>query len=409
MTNGLMELDQAVTAMLAALRPVRERETVPLEQARGRITAGVLGALQPVPPFANSAMDGYALVHDDPALLAGDVLQVIDRALAGHPASRHLEPDSCIRIFTGAPVPEGTDAVVAQEDVETLEGDRVRIRQPVEKGRFIRAAGADVATGDRLVEAGTRLHGGHLGLLAATGHDRVEVLQRPRVTLLTTGDELRGPGESLAPGQIHDASRFSLPALLDALPIRTVAVETVGDDPERLEAVLTAAAARSDALICVGGVSVGDADRVRELLEARGAMHFWRLAVKPGKPFAFGDFDARPLFGLPGNPVSSLVTFLLLVRPALQQLAGMRPTPLPRLDARLAAPVRKAAGRRDFQRATLSRDDDGTLLARAFERQDSNLLSGVANADCLLDLPRDAGDQDTGARVRVIPLETLLG
>ncbi|MDZ7826770.1 MAG: gephyrin-like molybdotransferase Glp [Gammaproteobacteria bacterium] len=348
MTNGLMELDEAVTAMLDALRPVRECETVPLEQARGRITAGALDALQPVPPFANSAMDGYAVVHDDPALLAGDVLQVIDRALAGHPASRHLEPDSCIRIFTGAPVPEGTDAVVAQEDVETLEGDRVRIRQPVEKGRFIRAAGADVAAGDRLVEAGTRLHGGHLGLLAATGHDRVEVLQRPRVTLLTTGDELRDPGESLAPGQIHDASRFSLPALLDALPVRTVAVESVGDDPERLEAALTAAAARSDALICVGGVSVGDADRVRELLEARGAMRFWRLAIKPGKPFAFGDFDALPLFGLPGNPVSSLVTFLLLVRttPA-GELGGVARRPRCAAPGRppRAAPVRRQ-GRR---------------------------------------------------------------
>ena len=409
MTNGLMELDEAVAAMLGALRPIRERETVPLEQARGRITAGVLTALQPVPPFANSAMDGYAVIHDDPALVAGDVLQVIDRALAGHPSSRHLEPDSCIRVFTGAPLPEGTDAVVAQEDVETLEGDRIRIRQPVEKGRFIRAAGADMVADDRLVEAGTRLHGGHLGLLAATGHDRVEVLQRPRVTLLTTGDELRGPGESLAPGQIHDASRFSLPALLDALPVQTVAVETVGDDPERLETVLTAAAAGSDALICVGGVSVGDADRVRELLEARGAMRFWRLAIKPGKPFAFGEFDARPLFGLPGNPVSSLVTFLLLVRPALQRLAGMNPTPLPRLDARLEAPARKAPGRRDFQRATLGRAGDGTLLARPFERQDSNLLSGVANADCLLDLPTKAGDQDAGASVQVVPLEGLLG
>lgn len=409
MTNGLMELDEAVTAMLDALRPVRETETVPLEQARGRITAGPVTALQPVPPFANSAMDGYAVVHDDPALLAGDVLQVIDCALAGHPASRHLEPDSCIRILTGAPLPEGADAVVAQEDVETLEGDRIRIRQAVERGSFVRAAGADVAPDDLLVEAGTRLHGGHLGLLAATGLDRVEVLQRPRVTLLTTGDELRSPGDALAPGQIHDASRFSLPALLDTLPVRTVKVESVGDDPQRLEAVLTAAAAESDALICVGGVSVGDADRVRELLEARGAMRFWRLAIRPGKPFAFGDFDARPLFGLPGNPVSSLVTFLLLVRPALQQLAGMTPTPLPRIAARLEAPVRKTPGRRDFQRGTLGRAEDGTLLARAFERQDSNLLSGVAHADCLLDLPREAGDQKAGTSVQVIPLEGLLG
>jgi molybdopterin molybdotransferase len=151
MTNGLMELDEAVAAMLEALQPARERETVHLEQARGRITAGAVQALQPVPPFANSAMDGYAVVHDDPALIAGDVLQVIDRALAGHPASRHLEPDSCIRIFTGAPVPEGADTVVAQEDVEALEGDRVRIRQSIEKGRFIRAAGADVAAGDELI------------------------------------------------------------------------------------------------------------------------------------------------------------------------------------------------------------------------------------------------------------------
>lgn len=417
----LMDVETARGRMLALIKVPSETEDCALEHALGRVAAADLQASVAVPPFANSAMDGYAVRHDDPALERDAPLTVIDRSAAGHPAMRSVQPGTCVRIFTGAVLPDGADAVIAQEDAETIAPRQVRFRERTRHGRFVREVGSDIARGDRIIARGTRLGAAHLGVLAATGNAQVTVFRRPRISVITTGDELRPPGDTLAPGQIHDTSRFTLPALLPGLPVDPVAVHHAPDDPQRLLETLEAAAAGSDALICAGGVSVGDADHVRPLLDTHGRIDFWRLAIKPGKPFAFGHFRGRPLFGLPGNPVSSLVTFLVLVRPALEQLAGLAPTPLPQRTAVLAAPLCKAPGRRDFQRGRWvvsgefpeSSETAGAgpeeLRVIAFERQDSNVLSGVAMADCLIDLPREAGDLPAGTRVRVIPLAGLLG
>lgn len=415
--SDLMDVDIARERMLAVLAPLQDHEQCALAAALGRVAAADVHASVAVPPFANSAMDGYAVRHDDPALDAGTPLRVIDRSAAGHPATQSLRPGTCIRIFTGAVLPDGADAVIAQEDADVVAPDSVRFRERARAGRFVRAIGSDIASGDRIVVAGTRLGAAHLGVLAATGNADVAVIRRPRVGIITTGDELRPPGTALEPGQIHDTSRFTLPALLHGLPVELAALRHAPDDPEHLLEVLDTAAAECDVLLCAGGVSVGDADHVRRLLEAHGRIDFWRLAIKPGKPFAFGQFRGRPLFGLPGNPVSSLVTFLVMVRPALQQLAGLAPTPLPHRSATLAAPLRKTPGRRDFQRGSWVEPEERTradgenrsLQVMAFERQDSNVLSGVAAADCLIDLPAAAGDLPAGATVRVIPLVGLLG
>ncbi|HSG90544.1 MAG TPA: gephyrin-like molybdotransferase Glp [Pseudomonadales bacterium] len=406
----LMALDDALEALLAQLLPIDDGETCALDAALGRITLGDVHAAMDVPAFANSAMDGYAVRHDDPAVKAREPLAIIDRSLAGRPARRELAPGTCIRIFTGAALPAGADAVIAQEDATVVGDDRVRLGEEATPGKFVRAVGGDVRAGARIIADGTRLNAAHLGVLAATGNAEVQVRRLPVVTVVTTGDELRLPGEPLGAGEIHDTSRFTLPGLLAPLPVRLAEVRHSIDDPQALRDTLVAAAAHSDALICAGGVSVGDADHVRDVLAADGEVAFWRIAIKPGKPFAFGHFRTRPFFGLPGNPVSSLVTFLLLVRPALQRLAGETPRPPLALQARLAAPVRKNPGRRDFQRGRLRpAGADGVAEVQAFERQDSNVLSGVADADCLIDLPADAGDLPAGAFVRVLPLEGLLG
>jgi molybdopterin molybdotransferase len=403
-----LDLDAALAALLDAVTPLPGAGRVPVDDAVGRVTEGAVAAPMAVPPFPNSAMDGYAVRHDDPALAADEPLPVIDRSLAGAPAGRAVEAGTCIRVFTGAVMPAGADAVIAQEDAREAGDGHVRFLERPAAGRFVRAAGGDVAAGARLVDDGVRLHAGHLGLLAATGVETVAVRALPRIAVLTTGDELMPPGTELAPGQIFDASAVALPALLSPLPVRVVHRARVGDDADALERALDAAAAVADAVVCAGGVSVGDADHVRPVVERHGEIGFWRLALKPGRPFAFGRYREALLFGLPGNPVSSLVTALLLVRPGLQRLAGMTPPPLPVLDARLAAPVRKAPGRRDFQRGTLARTADGWRVT-PFERQDSNVLSGLADGDALIDLPREAGDLETGTAVGVVPLAGLLG
>lgn len=404
----MMDLDAAREALLDALVPVTDTETLALERALGRVVAEDVRARHDVPPFPNSAMDGYAVRADDPALAAGHPLVVVDRSLAGRPARRTVGVGETVRIFTGAALPEGADAVIAQEDASTVAAHRVRLAPTARPGRFVRRAGGDVGRGEVVAARGTRLDAPRLGLLAAAGVAEVPVRQALRVAVLTTGDELRDAAATLAPGEIHDAGRYLLPALLHPLPVTPVGPFHAPDDPGALGEVLERAAGEADAIVSLGGVSVGDADHVRELLDRRGRVEFWSLAMKPGKPFTFGIFAGRPVLGLPGNPVSACVTFLLLARPALQRLAGAAVTNPLALPARLAAPVRKTPGRRDFQRGRLERAQDGTLRVRAFERQESNVLSTLADADCLLDLPKDTGDLPAEATVRVLPLTALV-
>ena len=401
---ALLELDTALERMLDDLAPIERTERVDLADALGRVLAEAPIARTAVPPFANSAMDGYAVCAEDPIHADGGHFEVVETIFAGRGPERAIGPGECARIFTGAPMPNGADAVIAQEDA-VVDAAGVRFEERPTPGRFVRAAGGDVVSGETLVEVGTRLHAGSIALLAAAGVANVIVRARPRVAVIATGDELRPPDADLAPGEIHDSSTFAIPAVAATLPVRVTLVMRAGDTPEALAQTLDRAAAEADAIITTGGVSVGDADHVRAVLDEAGQIEFWRLALKPGRPFAYGRYRAVPLFGLPGNPVSSMVTFLLLVRAGLLRLSGVTRLDLPRQQLRLAAPLRKAPGRRDFQRARL--DADGR--ARAFERQDSNILSVLAHADLLLDLPAEAGDLDADAEVSAIDLAGLLG
>lgn len=401
---ALLELDTALARMLDDLAPIARTEQVDLADAAGRVLAHAPVARTAVPPFPNSAMDGFAVRADDPTFADGSPLKVIETIFAGHAPQKAVGPGECARIFTGAPMPRGADAVIAQEDA-TTEATGIRFTEMPRAGRFVRAAGGDVHAGEELIETGTRLHAGSIALLAAAGVARVLVRARPRIAVIATGDELRPPDAELALGEIHDSSTFAIPAAAATLPVDIAMVLRVGDTPDELAHALDQAAKGADAIITTGGVSVGDADHVRAVLDEVGAINFWRLALKPGRPFAYGRYRQVPLFGLPGNPVSSMVTFVLLVRAGLLRLAGVSDLELPRSRLRLAAPLSKAPGRRDFQRAR--RDPDGR--ARAFERQDSNILSVLAHADLLLDLPASTGDLQADVEVSAIDLAGLLG
>ena len=406
----MLSLEEARDRLLAAVRSVTERETVPLRDGLDRILAEDLLADRAVPPADNSAMDGYALRCADWPAEGG--LALAGTATAGTPFKGALPAGQCVRIMTGALVPAGCDAVIMQEECEvTGQGCTTRVR-PVRAprpGEHIRRAGEDIAVGAGLLDAGRRLRPADLGLLASLGLSAVEVLRRPRVALLSTGSELREPGEPLAEGQIYDSNRYLLTAMLRRLDVAITDLGICADTPERLQAVLESAARGHDVVIASGGVSVGEADHTRRVLDRIGRVDAYKVAMKPGKPFTFGTLGEALFLGLPGNPVSATVTFHQLALPALRQLAGERSEESPLLvPARADAPLRKKPGRADFQRAVLFADGDGGHRVATTGSQGSGVLSSVTRANAFIRLEAERGDVAAGDTVSVLPFDRWL-
>jgi molybdopterin molybdotransferase len=406
--GGLRDLDDAVRALGTRLQPIRDRESVGLREARGRHAALDVHAAAPVPAFANSAMDGYAL--DSAAFAAGNPrLRVTGHSRAGHPAPAAPGDGACVRIATGAPLPPGTDAVVMQEDVRRVDDTYVEVLAPPQRGQWVRLPGHDFSAGTLLVAAGTRLEPRHVGLLAAAGVARIDVVRRPRVVVLSTGDELRDPGTALQPGQVHDANRFMLLAQLEAAGAEAIDGGRVADDAARVRGALAAACDLDvDLVLTSGGVSVGDPDFVGRVLSADAEVEFWKLAVKPGKPLLFARHRQRWVIGLPGNPVSTFVTFVTVVRPALARLCGAAWQPPSPVRARLSHPIHRQPGRLEFQRGILARDAAGDAHVAATGNQSSGMLSSVCAADCFIRIPRAAGDLAAGTVVDVLPFHGSL-
>ncbi len=406
-TAGLLDVGEARRRILEAVRPVEGSVEVALGEAPGRVLAEAVAVPFDVPPADNSAMDGYALRAGDVPAEGEARLRVVGAAFAGHPFTGRVGPGEAVRIMTGAVLPEGADAVVMQERVR-VEGDGVVVPGPVWPGENVRRAGEDLARGAEALAAGTRLGPAQIGLLASLGLARVAVRRRPRVAVFSTGDELRQPGEPLGPGDIYDSNRPTLLALLAGLGLEPLDLGRVPDERGAVEETLARAAREADAVLTSGGVSVGEADYVTEVLRALGEVGFWKVAIKPGKPLAFGRVDEALFFGLPGNPVSVMVTFLVLVQPALRRLAGERDVDPPVARARARAPFRKRPGRTDYQRGVLAVAADGTLEVAPTGPQGSHVLSSVARADCLVVLPREAGDIAPGTWVEVHPFRGLM-
>ncbi len=394
----MLSIGEARERILAAIGRLPAEE-VALDRALGRILAADLRAVRALPPWDNSAMDGFAVRAAD---LPG-TLPVAGIIPAGDPPGRTLAPGTALRIMTGAPVPAGADAVVMRENAEDL-GEQVRFAAPVRVGRDIRRAGEDVAPGDLLVAAGAELGPGEIGLLAAQNLARVAVSRRPRVAILSTGDELVPLGTELGPGQIISSNALALAAQVREAGGEPIDRGIARDDRDALVAHMRGALAEADVLVSSGGVSVGDFDHVKEAYAAAGVtMSFWKVAMKPGKPLAFCMAGQVPVFGLPGNPVSSMVGFELFVRPALLAMQGAARASRPELEVVLAAPVRKEPGRAHVLRARLERRGRD-LVAHLHARQGSAMMSSMAGVDALVIIASEAGDQPEGARVPALLL-----
>lgn len=405
--GALLTVAEAIAEIEARVTPVVETETVPLHAAIGRVLSRDIVATMNLPPHANSAVDGYAVAHAD--LLPGceTVLPVTGRVAAGHSLDRVARRGEAIRIFTGAPMPDGTDTVMMQEDCG-IEGEWVRLKDGIKKGANRRHAGEDVALGEVALRAGHRLRAPDLGLAAALGLRELVAFRPLRVALLSTGDEIRDPGEPLPPGSIYDANRFMLGALLAGMGC---AVTDLGIRPDREAALVDALAEASighDLIVTSGGVSTGEEDHVKSAVERLGTLHFWRLAIKPGRPVALGQVRGVPFVGLPGNPVAVIVTFIVLTRPLIAKLAGST-TPPPRLfPVRTGFSYRKKPGRREYLRASLDRDGDA-VVAIKYPRDGAGILSSIVRSDGLVIFDEAASSLAIGAMVDFLPFSEVIG
>ncbi len=400
-------VDTALQRMLRQITPLHDDESVTTAAACGRILATDLSSPIDVPGHHNSAMDGYALRSAEIALGIERGLTLAGKSLAGHRFDKSLPAGHCVRITTGAVLPEACDTVVMQEHV-VVEGERIRLPEQTRAGNNVRLAGEDIRRGSTVLPAGRRLMPADCGLIASLGIGEVAVIKKPKVAHFGTGDELRCVGEPLAPGEIYDSSRYTLHAALERLGMDALDLGIVRDREQELRDAFHAATAQADALLTTGGVSVGEADFVKQVFGERGRIDFWKIAMKPGRPLAFGELDGTWFFGLPGNPVSSLVTFYQIVQPVLQHLAGASPTPPLLLRATTTTALRKRPGRADYQRGILGSGPDGTLTVASTGPQGSGILSSMSAANCFILLDQDQGDVAAGDTVTVQPFAGLI-
>lgn len=396
----LMPVEEALERLLALAEaaPIKDSEELALAEAEGRVLARDLVASLDLPPWPNSAMDGYALRMAD---WQGEPLPVSQRIFAGH-APTPLQPGTCARIFTGAPLPEGADCVEMQENAEVLEDGRVRLLEPLKVGQNVRPQGQETRVGEQVMAAGTRLGPIELGLAATLGQARLEVVRKVRVAVLSTGDELVEPGLPLGPGQIYNSNRRLLVSWLQRLGCEVLDVGILADDLQRTRDCL-AGLGEVDLILSTGGVSVGEADYLGMALREAGELALWKLAIKPGKPLTFGHFRGVPVIGLPGNPASTLVTFALLTRPYLLRRQGVEQVAPLRFPVPAGFEWTKPGSRREYLRARI---EEGKV--RIYKNQSSGVLRSAAWAEGLVEV-REGTTVHEGDSVAFIPFSELLG
>ena len=404
----LLPIEEVEGLLAARITAVREVETVGLGGATGRVLAADLVAPVDLPPFDNSAVDGYAVRHADLNPDAETRLLVVDRVTAGQIARRPVAPGEAIRIFTGAPMPPQADTVFMQEDCR-LNGAAVVVPAGLAAGANRRLAGEDVRAGSLALAQGRRLGPQHIALAAALGVRELAVRRRVRVALFSTGDEIVEPGAERPAPALFDANRHLLAGLLARLGAEITDLGILADDPRQLVAAITAAAANHDLVLTSGGVSTGEADHVRSAVEAVGRLVFWRVAIKPGRPVAMAVINGAAFVGLPGNPVAAFVTFVRVVRPLLLQLAGAIPEPLIALPVRAGFFHRKKPGRREYLRVTLVRAADGSFEAKPFPREGAGILSSLTETSGLAELTEDITRVEPGQPIGFLSHATLLG
>ncbi len=409
-TPGLMPLKQALDKMQSALENVCQAVSLPLSQALGYALAEDIKSPLNVPPFNNSAMDGYALNRADLINCSPDnpiTLKQVGKSFAGAPYQGQLQSGECIRIMTGAVMPDCVDTVVMQEQTTAKEG-LISFTQCPKPGANVRLAGEDLQLGQKVLGKGHKLTPRDIPLIASLGLANIQVFRKLKVAVISSGDELKSLGETLSPGDIYDSNRYSIIALLSRMNVEVIDFGIVKDDKNKIREAFIAADQQADVVISSGGVSVGEADFIKDILSELGTIGFWKLAIKPGKPFAFGKLSNSVFFGLPGNPVSAMVTLYQLAVPAMATLSGLNPQPVMRLNAIATEKLKKGPGRTDFQRATYSVNENGQLVVQSTGSQGSGVFSSMSQSNCFIVLEQDRGNVEAGEIVTIEPYNALM-
>lgn len=400
-----MAYDDAMTQLRGRVVPTVRTEVVPLKLALGRILAEDITAPRDVPAHDNSAVDGYAVFFDD---LDGDTrLPVTGRIPAGYVLDRAAKRGEALRIFTGAPMPDGPDTVFMQEDVD-VDGDYVTLPAGIKRGANRRKRAEDVHEGDVIVGQGAKLRPQEIGVIASVGHGSVTVYQRLKAAVFSTGDEVRDPGDDAPAGCIYDANRYTVTALLEGMGCAVTDLGILPDNLDTIQNALASAAKDHDLLITSGGVSVGDEDHVKPAVEALGSLHFWRLAIKPGRPIAFGQVGDAAFVGLPGNPVAAMVTFLRVAQPMVLTLMGQKNTDAKVFRVPATFALAKKLGRREWLRGRVVRGDDGILRAEKYPAEGSGILTSMVFANGLIELPEDLDTVAEGDAITFVPFDGIL-
>jgi len=402
----LMRTAEALALLTERLDVVVGAEDVDLRHAAGRVLAADIVSSRAVPPHDNAAVDGYAVRFEDLVTDTDTKLSVTGRIAAGDISDLPVGAGEAMRIFTGAAMPDGADTVLMQEDCRAEDG-AVVIPPGIKQGANRRFAGEDIQTGETILTAGTRLRPQEVGLAASIGLGTLSVFKPVRVALFSTGDEVRDVGTDLPPGSIYDTNRYSIAAALERLGC---VVDDLGILPDRYDVIhstLRDAADGHDLIMTSGGVSTGEEDHVRAAVDALGQMHFWRLAIRPGRPLALGQIGAVPFIGLPGNPVAVLVTFMRFARPAILRLGGHLETAPNSYRVRVGFPVKKKLGRREWLRVRLERDTDGAPVVRKFPRDGAGILTSMVKSDGLVELPEELTSLEAGTMVDFLPFSEI--
>jgi molybdopterin molybdotransferase len=404
--GDLMQVEQALALVTARIPPIAATECVHIADADGRVLARSVIAPIDLPVFDNSAVDGYAVAHADLNADAATALPLAGRVTAGQAADCPAARGTTVRIFTGAPMPAGTDTVFMQEDIRLLDDGRVELPPGLARGANRRARGEDIARGDQALAKGRRLEPRDIALAAALGLSHLEVRRRPRAAVFSTGNEICEPGMTLAPAAIYDSNRFALTALLRRAGCEVTDLGILRDDPDTMQASLSAAAQSHDLVVTSGGVSAGEEDHVRAALAAHGSLVFWRLAIKPGRPVAMGVMHGTPLVGLPGNPVAVFVTFAYLVQPLIAAMADATLAPLLRSTVIAGFKYRKKAGRREYLRVSLAQSGAQTIATK-YPVDGAGVITSLTRTDGLVELGADCTSVEPGDAVAFIDYRQL--
>lgn len=397
-------VDQARAYIGNTVVAVQDIETPGLHSSLGRVTATDIISTSDVPNHTNSAMDGYAINSLDLPENGSRKLKITGASFAGAPFNRAVNPGECVRIMTGAVMPTGTDTVVMQEKV-VIDGEQITISPGDKKGGNVRYAGEDIKAGDVVIPSGTRIGASQLGLLASSGYSQVPVFRKPKIAYFSNGDELRSVGTALQSGEVYDSNRYTLYAMLSSLNVDQIDLGVVKDDREAIAQTISEASKQADIVITTAGASVGDADYIKEVLARLGTVSFWKVAIKPGRPLSFGKLGSSLFFGLPGNPVSVMVTFQIFLKPAIRQISGEKYSAPMVLRMKTMTDLRKRPGRMEYQRGIMSLNDQGETVVVSTGEQGSGILSSMNQANCFIVLPDDSDGAIAGEWVEVQPFD----